>query len=175
VTPNSSNGNPQKSLSEGKASFFRESRRVATWPYYLFAIAAGAMLPIQFGINAQLAVWVGSPLRATLVSFVVGAGVLLVATLLFARGWPGTAAVGAAPWWVWLGGFLGAFYVLGSVVTAPKLGAAALFAFILAGQAIASLAVDHFGWVGFDENPVTPGRLLGLALVAAGVAAVRFL
>jgi transporter family-2 protein len=40
---------------------------------------------------------------------------------------------------------------------------------------VASLAVDHFGWVGFDENPVTPGRLLGMALVAAGVAAVRFL
>ena len=159
----------------GKEAFSRESGRVATWPYYLFAIAAGAMLPIQFGINAQLATWVGSPLRATLVSFAVGTAVLLVATLLFARGWPGSEKLGAAPWWVWVGGFLGAFYVLGSVVTAPKLGAAALFAFILAGQAVASLAVDHFGWVGFDENPVTPGRLLGIALVAAGVAAVRFL
>jgi bacterial/archaeal transporter family-2 protein len=148
---------------------------VATWPYYLFAVAAGAMLPVQFGINAQLAAWLGSPLRATLVSFVVGAGVLLVATVLFARGVAEGRDLGAAPWWVWVGGFLGAFYVLGSVVTAPKLGAAALFAFILAGQAIASLAVDHFGWVGFEENPITPGRLLGLALVAAGVAAVRFL
>jgi bacterial/archaeal transporter family-2 protein len=148
---------------------------VATWPYYLFAIAAGAMLPVQFGINAQLAVWVGSPLRATFVSFVVGATVLLVAVLIFARGISGERDLGAAPWWVWVGGFLGAFYVLGSVVTAPKLGAAALFAFILAGQAIASLAVDHFGWVGFEENPITPGRLLGMALVAAGVAAVRFL
>jgi bacterial/archaeal transporter family-2 protein len=147
---------------------------VATWPYYLFAIAAGAMLPFQFGINAQLASWVGSPLRATLVSFAVGTLVLAAATLVFARGWPAERVAGA-PWWVWVGGFLGAFYVLGSVVTAPKLGAAALFAFILAGQAIASLAVDHFGWVGFDENPVTPGRLLGMALVAAGVAAVRFL
>ena len=148
---------------------------MATWPYYLFAVAAGAMLPVQFGINAQLAAWLGSPLRATLVSFVVGAGVLLVATVLFARGVSEGRDLGAAPWWVWVGGFLGAFYVLGSVVTAPKLGAAALFAFILAGQAIASLAVDHFGWVGFEENPITPGRLLGLALVAAGVAAVRFL
>ena len=95
--------------------------------------------------------------------------------LLFARGWPTGETLGAAPWWVWVGGCLGAFYVLGSVVTAPKLGAATLFAFILAGQAIASLTVDHFGWVGFDENPITPGRLLGMALVAAGVAAVRFL
>jgi transporter family-2 protein len=148
---------------------------VATWPYYLFAIAAGAMLPIQFGINAQLAGWLGSPLRATLVSFAVGTAVLVAATALFARGITEGKSLGDTPWWVWVGGALGAFYVLGSVVTAPKLGAAALFAFILAGQAVASLAVDHFGWVGFDENPVTPGRLLGIALVAAGVAAVRFL
>ncbi|MHB1243699.1 MAG: DMT family transporter, partial [Gaiellaceae bacterium] len=117
----------------------------------------------------------GNPVRATLVSFAVGTVVLLVAALVFARSVSGGKHLGAAPWWVWVGGVLGAFYVLGSVVTAPKLGAAALFAFILAGQAGASLAVDHFGWVGFAENPVTPGRLLGIALVAAGVAAVRFL
>ncbi|HWH05517.1 MAG TPA: DMT family transporter [Gaiellaceae bacterium] len=148
---------------------------MATWSYYTFAIAAGAMLPIQFGINAQLAVWLGSPLRATFVSFAVGALVLLAAVAIFARGVAEGRDLGAAPWWVWVGGALGAIYVLGSVVTAPKLGAAALFAFILAGQAIASLAVDHFGWVGFEESPVTPGRLLGILLVAAGVAAVRFL
>jgi transporter family-2 protein len=158
----------------GKEAFSRESRPVATWPYYLFAIAAGAMLPFQFGINAQLAAWVGSPLRATLVSFVMGAGVLLLATLVFARGWPAEKA-GGAPWWVWIGGALGAFYVLGSVVTAPRLGAATLVALILAGQAAASLTVDHFGLVGFAENPVTPGRLIGIGLVALGVVLVRVL
>ena len=47
----------------GKEASSLESRRVATWPYYLFAIAAGAMLPIQFGVNAQLARYVDSPLR----------------------------------------------------------------------------------------------------------------
>ena len=146
---------------------------MATWPYYLFAIAAGAMLPVQFGINVQLASWVGSPLRATLVSFAVGAAVLFIATLIFARGWPGAEKVGEAPWWAWFGGFLGAFYVLGSVVTAPKLGAATLVALVLAGQAAASLTVDHFGLVGFTESPVTPGRLLGIGLVAFGVVLVR--
>jgi uncharacterized membrane protein YdcZ (DUF606 family) len=34
--------------------------RVAIWPYLAFGFAAGAMLPIQFGINAQLASWVDS-------------------------------------------------------------------------------------------------------------------
>ena len=146
---------------------------MAIWPYLLFGFLAGTMLPFQFGINAQLAEWVGSPLRATLVSFAVGTLVLVVAALAFARGWPGAERAGDAPWWVWAGGLLGAFYVLGSVVTAPKLGAATLVAVILAGQAVASLLVDHYGWVGFDENPVTPGRLAGMALVAVGVALVR--
>jgi bacterial/archaeal transporter family-2 protein len=148
---------------------------MATWPYYLFAVAAGAMLPFQFGINAVLARFVDGAARASLVSFVVGSLALLAAVLLFFRGLPSAEKAGEAPWWVWVGGLLGAFYVLGSVVTAPKLGAATLVALILAGQAAASLTVDHFGLVGFQENPITPGRLLGMALVAAGVAAVRFL
>jgi bacterial/archaeal transporter family-2 protein len=144
---------------------------VATWSYLVFALAAGAMLPIQFGINAQLAHWLGGSVRAALVSFVVGALSLLVAVLVAQRGWPERAS--DAPWWVWIGGVLGAFYVLGSIVTAPKLGAATLVALILAGQAIASLLVDHFGWVGFDENPITPLRIAGVGLLAAGVVLVR--
>jgi transporter family-2 protein len=146
---------------------------VAIWPYLLFGFLAGAMLPIQFGINAQLAAWVDSPLRATLVSFAVGTAALFVVMLAAYRDWPAPDRIGNAPWWVWVGGLLGAFYVLGSVVAAPKLGAATLVALILAGQAVASLLVDHFGWVGFEENPITPGRLVGIALVAIGVALVR--
>jgi transporter family-2 protein len=147
---------------------------VAIWPYLLFGFLAGAMLPIQFGINAQLASWLDSPLRATLVSFAIGTLALFLVMVAAYRNWPASEQIGGAPWWVWAGGLLGAFYVLGSVVAAPKLGAATLVAVILAGQAVASLLVDHYGWVGFEENPVTPGRLLGIAFVAAGVALVRF-
>jgi bacterial/archaeal transporter family-2 protein len=146
---------------------------VATWPYYLFAVVAGAMLPFQFGINSVLARYVDGSARASLVSFAVGTLALFVAVLVFFRGAPSMERVAEAPWWVWVGGLLGAFYVLGSVVTAPKLGAATLVALILAGQAAASLTVDHFGLVGFEENPITPGRLAGIALVAAGVVLVR--
>jgi bacterial/archaeal transporter family-2 protein len=142
--------------------------------YLLFALAAGAMLPFQAGINAQLSTWVGGPVRAALVSFAVGTIALGLITVLFYRGWPGTERLQNAPWWVWVGGLLGAFYVAGSIVTAPRLGAVTLVAVLLAGQAAASLVVDHFGWVGFDENPVSAGRLAGIALVAAGVALVRF-
>jgi bacterial/archaeal transporter family-2 protein len=145
---------------------------VAIWSYVVFALLAGAMLPIQFGINAQLAEWVGGSVRAAFISFFVGMVALFVAVLTTARGgWPDRA--GDAPWWVWIGGLLGAFYVLGSIVTAPKLGAATLVALILAGQAVASLLVDHYGWVGFPEHPITALRVVGVALLAGGVLLVR--
>ena len=143
------------------------------WAFILFGLAAGAMLPFQAGINAQLAEYLGSPLRAALVSFTVGVLVLLPVVAIFVRGLPSGERVSAAPWWVWLGGALGAFYVAGSITSAPKLGAVTLIGVILAGQAIASLVVDHFGMVGFDEHPATLGRIAGLALIALGVLFVR--
>jgi len=74
---------------------------------------------------------------------------------------------------VWIGGLLGAFYVVGSIVTAPKLGAATLIALVVAGQTVASLLIDQFGWVGFAERHVTPGRVAGMLLVLGGVTLVR--
>jgi transporter family-2 protein len=143
------------------------------WAYLLFAFAAGAVLPFQAGINAQLAGWVNSPVRAAFVSFLVGMIVLLVAAAFVFKPLPSLERLSHAPWWVWSGGALGAFYVVGSVVAAPKLGAATLIALVVAGQGVASVVVDHYGWVGFEPRHVTPGRLVGIALVGAGVLLVR--
>jgi transporter family-2 protein len=77
--------------------------------HLLFAFAAGAMLPIQFGINARLARWIESPVRAALVSFIVGALALLVVTLALYRNLPTASRLADAPWWVWVGGLFGAF------------------------------------------------------------------
>ena len=144
------------------------------WLYLLFAVAAGAMLPFQFGINAQLSHWLGSPIRAAFVSFLVGTVALLILSAVVRRPLPSAARLGEIPWWVWIGGLLGAFYVAGSIVTAPKLGAATLVAAVVAGQAAASVLVDQYGWVGFKEHHLSPGRAVGMVLVAAGVALVRF-
>ena len=141
--------------------------------YLLFAVAAGAMLPLQFGINAQLSHWVSSPIRAAFVSFVVGTIVLLGVATTVRKPLPSLDRLGHVPWWAWLGGVLGAFYVTGSIVSAPKLGAVTLTAAIIAGQTTASVLVDQFGWVGFKEHHLSPGRIAGIALVAVGIALVR--
>ena len=143
------------------------------WLYLLFAFAGGVVLPFQAGVNAELGGWLGSPVRAAFVSFLVGTLVLLVAAAFVFKPLPSWAKLGDAPWWVWLGGALGAFYVTAAIVSAPKLGAAQLVVLVVAGQALASLVVDQFGWVGFETKHITAGRAIGMALVFAGVALVR--
>jgi len=140
--------------------------------YLLLAVAAGAMLPVQAGVNAQLARFVGGPVRASFVSFLVGTIALLALSIAIAKPLPSGSKLGA-PWWVWVGGLLGAFYVVGVIASAPRLGAVTLIAAVIAGQTVCSVLADQFGWVGFREHAATPGRLAGLALVFAGVALVR--
>ena len=141
--------------------------------YALFAFVAGCVLPVQAGVNARLAEWVGGPVRAALVSFVVGLLALLALVLLFYRT-RSTGSLGEAPWWLWVGGLLGAVYVVAAAVTAPRLGAATLVVLVVAGQAVMGLVVDHFGWVGFPEEPVSAGRIAGVVLLGVGVGLVRF-
>jgi bacterial/archaeal transporter family-2 protein len=141
--------------------------------FLLLAVLAGAMLPVQTGVNVQLRGLLGHPLAAALVSFLVGSIGLAAALLLSRVPLPVGAAWGRSAWWQWGGGLLGAVYIVGTVVLAPRLGAATLVAALVGGQMIASLVVDHFGWIGFAVHPVTPLRLLGGALIVVGVVLVR--
>jgi bacterial/archaeal transporter family-2 protein len=137
------------------------------WPH-LTAVLVGAGLTVQVGMNATVRMSIGSPVLAAIVNFVVGlAALALIAVASGARWTPGSA--GAVPAWAWFGGLLGAAYVAATTVLGPRLGAAALIALTLAGQMLAALIVDHYGVIGFPQNPVTPARLAGAALLVAGV------
>jgi bacterial/archaeal transporter family-2 protein len=141
--------------------------------YLLLALLAGAILPVQTGVNVQLRGLLGHPLTAALVSFVVGSAGLGVAAVLARAPLTLGGAWARSEWWHWSGGLLGAVYIVGTIVLAPRLGAATLVAALVAGQMIMSLAIDHFGWVGFAEHSVNPLRLLGAALVVGGVLLVQ--
>jgi transporter family-2 protein len=141
--------------------------------YLLLALIGGAMIPFQAGINAQLAQLVNGPIRAALVSFLVGTVVLLVAAAIMPRPLPSISKLGGAPWWIWIGGILGAFYVAVSVVVAPRLGAATLVGAVVAGQLGAALLIDQYGFVGFPVQHISPGRIAGVVFLFAGVLLVR--
>ena len=136
---------------------------------YLLGLAAGLGLTVQMGMNAQLRKVLDSSWSAALVSFLVGT-VALVALMLATRTAPPTRdTLAAVPPWAWFGGLFGAFYVAISTIVAAELGATSLLVLALAGQLAMALVVDHFGWLGLPENPITWVRLLGVALLCAGV------
>ena len=139
----------------------------------LFAVLIGALLPLQTGVNAELRTSLGHPIATAFVSFGVGTVALLVAILWLRIPVPLAEAWSQASWWQWTGGLMGAVYIAAVVVLAPRLGAGTLVAAVVGGQMAASLMVDHFGWVGFPEYPISGLRLLGAALVMLGVALIH--
>ena len=136
---------------------------------YLLALSAGVVLIVQVGLNSALRDALGSTVMAALMSFGVGSAALLAFLLLARTPWPGRAQLLAVPGWAWLGGVLGAFYVVSTIIAGPRLGAAALLALVVLGQLATSLLVDHFGWLGFPQHPLTPLRLLGALLLFGGM------
>ncbi|HKI51007.1 MAG TPA: DMT family transporter [Geothermobacteraceae bacterium] len=143
-------------------------------PLVLLALAAGFCIPVQAGINAQLNLWTRSPVLAAAISFAVGTLALFGYALAARIPYPALSHFSTAPWWVWLGGLLGAYFVFSTVILAPRIGATSMLALILAGQMLASLVLDHFGWLGYPVQPVSLQRLLGALLIGAGVYLVRF-
>jgi len=139
----------------------------------LTALVAGALMPVQAGVNARLREFLGDPVVASLVSFAVGTVVLLGYVLVARTPWPSLAMASQAPVWSWFGGALGAFFVAVSVILAFKLGATGLMAWIIAGQLVASVLLDHTGALGFAVREISWQRIAGVLLLLGGAVLVN--
>lgn len=131
------------------------------------AIAIGALLPLQALINARLGQLTTGPLAASFISFLIGTLVLgsfLAATRTALPNW---ASISSQPPWLWLGGVIGALFVLSATVLVPRLGAGAMICLVIFGQLAGSLLLDHFGVLG-STRPVDVTRVIGAVLVLAG-------
>lgn len=146
----------------------------ATWALVIVAVIAGMVLPLQPGINAELRLHVRGATMAAVISFATGLALLLLAAFAMRSGIPTVAEMRGAPWWAWLGGAIGAGFVLASLLLAPKLGATLLVGSVVTGQLIASLVIDQYGLVGYKAQPINAGRVLGVALLVVGLLLVQF-
>ena len=144
------------------------------WIFLLMAVAAGSCLPLQAGINTGLARGLGHPISAAFVSFLAGTTILFAYVLVARLPLPALGRLPVLPWWTWIGGgFLGAYFVSATIIAAPRLGATVLVVTIIAGQVIVALMLDHKGWLGFEQRPISLGRIAGLACLIAGVYLTR--
>jgi transporter family-2 protein len=140
----------------------------------ILGIVSGAFIAVQAPINAQLARGLGLPVAAAFFSFLSGTVVLGIVTVAMTR----TQGISLdwkapAPWLFAVGGILGGFYVTLSTVLIPRIGAAALMAFLVAGQLIAGMLLDRIGFLGFAVREISLGRIAGAVLLLAGAMLVR--
>lgn len=146
--------------------------------WVLLGLAAGSALPLQGAVNAGLRADIHAPLAVGAFSFAAATAtmtlVLLGARMLRRAPWPRLAPLRHLPWWGWLGGLVGATYVVSVFLLIPKIGAATVVGLTVAGQQLASLLVDHFGLLRLSRRPLTRARLGGVALLSAGVALIQF-
>ena len=137
--------------------------------YTLVALVIGLLLPVQVGINAELAQRVSSPITASLFSFAIGTVGLMLCLWFSQAPWPDLNTLTSLPKWLFLGGFIGAFAVFGGIISGPKIGLLSLVALVLAGQLMASIIMDHNGWLGFPTRELSFGRISGSLLLLIAV------
>lgn len=142
-------------------------------PSIVMSVTGGILFALQSPINARLGNAMGGPLVGAFLSFLTGT-VVLAAVLLLQRKPVLVSQIGQTPWWLWIGGTLGAFMVFAAAYSVERLGSAAMLALIIAGQIMASLVIDHYGILVHNPVPVSPIRVAGAALLLAGVVLILY-
>ncbi len=139
----------------------------------LLAALAGVLNPVQSGANGELGRVLGNPFGVVLVSLSISLAFTLVAGLFLRFGeTSGFSQLAQAPWWAWVGGACGAIFLVSQPLAAPRLGAAVYIGITVTASAIASVLLDHFGVLGFQPHAAGLWRIVGTALMIAGVSLI---
>lgn len=140
-----------------------------SWLLYVVALVAGALNTAQSGANVTLNKTLEQPILTALIVAAVGAVVYLAAAPFVGLGLPSGEKIAQVPWWAWIGGALGALYVLTTIFVAGQVGAAVFTGLTVTAAIATSILLDHYGWLGFDVHEAGLWRLAGGALMIAGL------
>src|SRR6266545_2710990 len=135
------------------------------------ALLVGGLLAVQAAANLQLSGAAGSPVGASTLQLGIGALLLTLAAALAGALGAVDLIPDAEPWHL-LGGLGSAVYITAGILLFPRLGALVSVGLFVAGQMLASLALDSFGLLGVERIAPSAARLAGAAAVVAGIALV---
>ncbi len=136
---------------------------------YLAAIAAGMCNSVQTGASAQLRKSVDHPIFAAAYVYFGGLLLVLLIQLITRQPWPSTDKLASAPWWAWTAGLLSVAATMSGILLAQKLGAGVFTGMTVTAAFAASITMDHFGWIGFKQHPISWPRAAGGGLMIAGL------
>ena len=144
------------------------------WWWRGLGLLMGACAAMQVSVNGQLGVVLEAPVEAALVSFTVGTLTLLLLLVVTRTPWRGVVVVGRSnPWWMWIGGLLGATIVYATAALGPVLGTGMTVVAMLLGMLAGSLFIDTFGLLGATRRKVAWSQVCGLVVIIAGVVLIR--
>ncbi|MBM7702885.1 DMT family transporter [Metabacillus iocasae] len=134
---------------------------------YVLAVLAGVALSMEGAIAGVLGHTIGK-LEASYYIFIMGTFVMGIAMLFVGQG-NKLSYVFQAPKWRLSGGFLGIIYLTILVISIPFLGVSASMISVIIGQMMASMLIEHFGWLGSSKVKVDKYRILALASMAVAL------
>ena len=134
--------------------------------YVILIALGGASAAVQSPINSALGKRIGV-LEGGLWSFCTGALFLILLVTVFGKGH--LTEIPSVPKWQLLGGILGVIAVTAMIVSAPQLGIGLATVCLLFGQIIVAIVIDTFGLFGVETVPLDYNRIIGVALMFAGI------
>ncbi|ROO59657.1 transporter family-2 protein [Micromonospora sp. Llam0] len=130
----------------------------------------------QSAVNAELGARMGSAPVGAIVNNIGGSSLIALGLLLFPSMRAGLRTLRDArlPWWGYLGGIGGGFFVVAATYAVPVLGVAVFTIAQVAGNSLGGLTVDRVGLAPAGRLAVTGPRVAGavLGVVAVAVAQV---
>ena len=144
--------------------------------WQILALLSGFCLAIQPAVNGHLGIGISSGIQAALISFLIGT-ILLIAINVILKQMRNVkkAFQKKAPWWFYMGGFLGALYVFFALVITPEIGTGAFVIFVLIGQMIVSLLIDNYGLLRSRIRKVSYIQIIGLVVMLLGAGIVKLI
>ncbi|HEU4421237.1 MAG TPA: DMT family transporter [Pilimelia sp.] len=141
-------------------------RVVPAWAALLLAGAGGAISALQSAVNAELAQRIDSAILAAVLNIATGAVIVVLAVPFMPSARAGLRRLPGSrlPWWAYLGGLGGAFFVTSAAYAVPTLGVAVFTIAQVAGGGVGGLLIDRAGLAPIGRLPMTGPRLAGAAL-----------
>jgi len=135
--------------------------------FYILSLLMGVLISVMVAFNGGLTASYGV-YSATVMIHVVGLTVICIAVWVKReRFFPGRFA-----WYLYLGGAIGVLTTVFNNVSFGRISVSALLALGLLGQSVAGLLIDQFGWLGMEKHPFARRKLVGLAMITAGITAM---
>lgn len=139
----------------------------------VMALCAGALIPVQAVANATLSKSIDSVVYSAALLFLVGLAFIGSYILVNRAPLPSLTNFMSAPAYSYVGGVIVATYVLSITFLAPRMGVGNAICFIVTGQILVAVLIDHFGWLGATQTSLSISRGVGVILMIVGLFLAR--